>query len=135
MLFSLIAWPGSTPLVFYFQLPAYPLTSSSLTCFGCRCRHHKFLDCFTILTFSPSSFRETSAFAFFLRGAAHCRITMTSADFCSLIIIDWQTSQGKFISFHSCSLRIYMPTFCVVSDFCFLCNIIHVSLPLCSFCS
>src|SRR5487761_2670189 len=30
---SLVARFGSTPLVFYFRLPAYPPTSSSLTCF------------------------------------------------------------------------------------------------------
>ncbi len=59
--------------------------------------------------------------------------TMTSADFCSITKTGWQTSQGKFISFHSCSLCIYMLTFCVVLDFCLFSNIIHVSLPLIQF--
>src|SRR5258708_26635224 len=58
---------------------------------------------------------------------------MTSADFCSIAMNRWQTSQGKFISFHSCSPCIYILTFCAVLDFCLYCNIVYVSLPLIQF--
>jgi hypothetical protein len=75
-LLSLVAWSRSTPPVFYFQLPAYPHTGSSLMCFGCCSLCHKLPDYFTILTFSPSSFCESSPVC-----GARCRLTMTSADF------------------------------------------------------
>ena len=54
---------SSTPPVFYFQLPAYPRAGSSLKRFGCCCLYLKLPDFFTILTFRPSSFCETSSFA------------------------------------------------------------------------
>ena len=146
-MFSLVVWLGSTPPAFYFRVPPYPHTGSSLMCFGCCRFYHKLPDCFVILTFSPSSFCETSALPF-CWDAARCRLTMTSADFCRYgdVILCSNTpfrvdilaclcriirrSLGVSISaFHSCSLCIYAVVLCTVKGFCLFGNITRTTTP------
>ena len=151
-MFSLVAWPGSTPPVFYFWLPAYPHTGSALMRFGCCCLRHKCPDRSAILTFSPSSFCESSTLSVVYWSVARCRITMTSADFwryrdvigCSNICfcfgilayrcqIIFRSLRVSISAFHSCSLCIYVVVFCTVWGFCLFSNITHTTPPCMQF--
>lgn len=143
---------SSTPPVFYFQLPAYPRTGSSLKRFGCCCLYLKLPDYFTILTFSPSSFCETSSFALTVglrlvpgliwhlltSKGYHDVIPCSNICFhfdirsylCRIIL---RSLRVRLTAFHSCSLYIYLIVFCAVSGFCLLCNITHTTLPYMQF--
>jgi hypothetical protein len=116
--------------VFYFRLPAYPHTSSSLTCFGCCSLPHKRFNFFAFLTFSPSCLHEASylfigSFQTVLRPRLTSANTTHSLPFNSECCFSFGILSylGQIIgrspgvrqpAFYGCSLCIYVSMFCAV---------------------
>ena len=112
---------SSSSFTFSFRL--FLTCGSSLMCFGCCCLHHKFSDCFTILTFSPSSFCETSPFLLKLvSGLLWPLLTSENTMMLFFILtsvlrfdirsylcpIILRPLRVRLYAFHSCSLCIYI---------------------------